>query len=147
MLAAAGTTIDLGDFPHMGVRHGKVAGIDARVFRVSFTGELSYEVNVPAGYGLALWRRLAAAGEAFGITPIGLEAVNVLRAEKGFIHVGQETDRDITPGDIGMDWIVSRKKDFLGKRSLARSHFTAPGRRNLVGLLTENPQEVIPDGA
>jgi sarcosine oxidase subunit alpha len=91
---------------------------------------------------------LIEAGAEAGITPLGLEAVDVMRAEKGFIHVGQETDGAVTPRDLGMDWIISRKKaDFLGKRGMERRHVAGPGRRQLVGLLTEDPKEVIPHGA
>ena len=150
VLERAGTDIDLapGAFPHMALREGEVAGIPARVFRVSFTGELSYEINVPAGYGLALWERLIEAGRDEGITPFGLEAADLLRAEKGFIHVGQDTDGAVTPRDLGMDWIVSKTKpDFIGKRSMARSHVAGPDRRQLVGLLTEDPREVLPVGS
>ena len=135
-------------FPHMAVREGTVAEIPARVFRVSFSGDLSYEVNVPAGYGVALWNALLTAGAKYGVTPFGLEALHVLRAEKGFITGGQEIDGTVTPGDLGLDWIVSkRKKDFLGKRGLARSDFQRPDRRQLVGLLTRDPREVLPQGA
>ncbi|MFO1061922.1 MAG: glycine cleavage T C-terminal barrel domain-containing protein [Dongiaceae bacterium] len=134
-------------FPFMAVREGHVAGIPARVFRISFTGELSFEINVPASYGLALWQALMAAGEKYGITPYGTEAMHVLRAEKGYIIVGQETDGTITPGDLGMDWIVSKQKpDFLGKRSLLRADTARADRKHLVGLLTENPSEVLPEG-
>ena len=96
---------------------------------------------------LALWQALMAAGEKYGITPYGTEAMHVLRAEKGFIIVGQETDGTVTPQDLGMDWIVSKqKKDFLGKRSLTRADTARADRKQLVGLLTENPSEVIPEG-
>ena len=134
-------------FPHMEVRQGRVAGIPARVFRVSFTGEVSYEVNVPASYGLALWQAIVLAGRKYDITPFGTEAMHVLRAEKGYIIVGQETDGSITPIDLGMDWIVSKRKDFIGKRSLTRSDMAKPDRKQLVGLLTERPEDVLPEGA
>ena len=134
-------------FPHMGVAQGTVAGVEARVFRISFTGELSYEINVPASYGLAVWQTLMTAGEKYNITPYGTEAMHVLRAEKGYIIVGQETDGSITPIDLGMDWIVSKKKDFIGRRSLSRSDMSKPDRKQLVGLLTDDPKEVLPEGA
>jgi sarcosine oxidase, subunit alpha len=135
-------------FPFMSLKEGHVAGIPARVFRISFTGELSYEINVPTSYGLALWQALLTAGEKYDITPYGTEAMHVLRAEKGYIIAGQDTDGTVTPGDLGMDWIVSKKKpDFLGKRSLARADTRRPDRKQLVGLLTQNPSEVIPEGA
>ena len=113
--------LDPATFPFMSFRDGKVAGVPARVYRISFTGELNYEVNVAPSYALALWQALMQAGEKYGITPYGTEAMHVLRAEKGFVIVGQETDGTVTPHDLGMDWIVSKKKpDFLGKRSLPR---------------------------
>ena len=133
--------------PHMGLTHGSVAGIPARVFRISFTGEMSYEINVRASFGLALWQAVMTAGEKYNITPYGTEAMHVLRAEKGFVIVGQETDGSVTPLDLGMDWIVSKKKDFIGKRSLTRPDMLKTDRKQLVGLLTEDPAEVLPEGA
>ena len=135
-------------FPFMSMREGTVAGMPARIFRISFTGELSYEINVPASYGMALWQALMTAGEKYDITPYGTESMHVLRAEKGFIIVGEETDGTVTPIDLGMDWIVSkRKKDFLGKRSLDRADIVKPDRKQLVGLLTEDPSYVLGAGA
>ena len=142
--------LDLGAeaLPHMSTAWGRVAGLPARVARISFTGEMSYEINVPASCGLALWQALMTAGAKYDITPYGTEAMHVLRAEKGFIIVGQETDGSVTPIDLGMDWIVSKKKkDFIGKRSLTRPDMLKPDRKQLVGLLTEDPQEVLPEGA
>ena len=133
--------------PHMGYTPGKVAGVPARIFRISFTGELSYEINVPASFGMAVWQTLMTAGERYGITPYGTEAMHVLRAEKGYIIVGQETDGSVTPLDLDMDWIVSKTKDFVGKRSLSREDMAKPDRKQLVGLLTKDPQEVLPEGA
>jgi sarcosine oxidase subunit alpha len=150
VLAAAGTDIDTSreGSPFMTVREGHVAGIPARIFRVSFTGELSFEINVPARYGLSLWEALMKAGAGFGITPVGTEALHVLRAEKGYIVVGHDTDGTVTPYDLGMDWIVDQKKaDFIGKRGLKRSDLARSGRRQLVGLLTEDPALVIPEGS
>ena len=148
-LLAEMTSIDLSsnNLPHMAMTEGEVAGIKARVFRVSFTGEPGYEINVPASYGLALWQELMTAGEKYGITPFGTETMHVLRAEKGFIIVGQETDGSVNPRDLGMDWIISKKKDFIGKRSLYRSDMEDPNRKQFVGLKTEDPQEVLPEGA
>ena len=135
-------------FPFMSWRDGTVAGMRARVFRVSFAGELAYEINVRSAYGVALWRALMTAGEKYDITPYGTEAMHVLRGEKGFIVVGHDTDGTQTPQDLGMDWIVSKKKkDFIGKRSLSRSDAVRPDRKHLVGLLTENPNEVMPEGS
>jgi sarcosine oxidase subunit alpha len=150
VLRAIGTDIDLAPdaFPHLSWRAGQVAGVPARVFRVSFSGELAYEVNVPAGYGRPVWEALVRAGQPFGITPYGTEAMHVLRAEKGYIIVGQDTDGTVTPLDLGMGWIVSKKKpDFIGKRGMARSDLQRPDRKQLVGLLTEDPAEVLEEGA
>ncbi len=135
-------------FPHMSVREGRILGVATRIARVSFTGELGFEVSVPANHGLALWEACMEAGKDYDITPYGTEAMHVLRAEKGFIIVGQETDGSITPGDLGMDWIVSKRKaDFIGKRSLARSGVAGGERKHLVGLLTDNANEVLVEGA
>jgi sarcosine oxidase subunit alpha len=135
-------------FPHMSMRAGEVAGVPARVFRISFTGELGYEIQVPAGFGLALWERCMAQGETHGITPYGTEAMHVLRAEKGYIITGQETDGTVTPADLGMDWIVSRQKpDFIGRRSLARADIQRGGRKQLVGLLSEPADALLEEGA
>ncbi len=143
------TDIDVSNdaFPHMSFQQARVAGFPARVFRVSFTGETSFEINVPAGHGLALWTALMDAGEPYGITPFGTETMHVLRAEKGFIIAGQETDGTVTPIDLGMEWAVSKKKDFIGKRSLARADCVRADRKHLVGLVTENPKDVLPEGA
>ena len=135
-------------FPFMAWRDGTVAGLPARVYRVSFSGEIAYEINVPASYGTALWRALMTAGAKYQITPYGTEAMHVLRGEKGFVVVGHDTDGTMTPFDLGMGWIVSKKKkDFLGKRSLARSDCLREGRKQLVGLLSEDPNEVVPEGS
>ena len=150
ILKAAGTDIHLGDedFSFMSMRKGHISGLPARIYRISFTGELSYEINVPARYGMALWTSLMRAGRDFGITPYGTEAMHVLRAEKGFIIVGQETDGTVTPYDLGMNWIVSDKKpDFIGKRALARQSMGLGDRKQLVGLRTKDPKQVIPEGA
>jgi sarcosine oxidase subunit alpha len=150
LLAELCRDIDLSNdaFPHMSVRTGRVSEIPARVFRVSFTGELSYEINVAAGFGLALWNAVMLAGQRYGITPFGAEAVHVLRAEKGYLAAGQEIDGTVTPQDLGLDWAISKKKaDFLGKRSLTRSAMVLDDRKQLVGLLTKDPAVVLPEGA
>ena len=149
LLAELTDEIDLDSraFSFMSWRAGTVANIPARVFFVSFTGELSYEINVPASYGMTLWKALMGAGESHGITPFGTEAMHVLRAEKGFIMVGQDTDGTVTPIDLGMAWIVSKKKDFIGKRSLRRPDTMRGDRLQLVGLLAEDPNLVLPEGS
>ncbi|MCP5265199.1 MAG: sarcosine oxidase subunit alpha family protein [Burkholderiaceae bacterium] len=145
--------IDFDDtaFPFMAVREGHLeidgARMPARVFRISFSGERSYEVNVPAMHGLAVWQALHAAGSRWGVTPYGTETMHVLRAEKGFVIVGQDTDGSVTPIDLGMAGMVSRTKPFLGDRSLARSDTARADRKQLVGLLTDDPSFVLPEGA
>jgi sarcosine oxidase, subunit alpha len=142
--------IDLADtaFPHMAMREGHIAGVPTRLFRVSFTGELGYEINVPADYGQAVWEAVYEAGKPYGITPYGTETMHVLRAEKGFIIVGQETDGTVTPDDVGLAGMIAKAKpDFVGKRSLARVDLIAKGRKQLVGLVTETASEVLDEGA
>jgi sarcosine oxidase, subunit alpha len=143
------TDVDFDDaaFPFMSWREGTVAGIKARIMRISFSGERSYEINVPSAHGLEVWEAIHKAGEPFGITPYGTETMHVLRAEKGFIIVGQDTDGSVTPIDLGMGGMIAKSKDFLGKRSLARSDTMRPDRKQLVGLLTDDPQFVLPEGA
>jgi sarcosine oxidase subunit alpha len=138
--------LDPNAFPFMSFRSGTVAGIPARVMRVSFTGELSYEISVAANYGLWLWTTLMNAGRKYGITPFGTETMHVLRAEKGFIIAGQDSDGTVMPADLGLAWAVSQSKDFLGKRSMSRPDSVRDDRKQLVGLLTENPADVLPEG-
>jgi len=145
------TDIDLSkeSFKFMDWRDGSVAGVAARIFRISFTGELSLEVNVAAEHGRHVWEALMAAGEEFSITPYGTETMHVLRAEKGYIIVGQDTDGSMTPHDMGLDWAIGKKKtfSFLGQRALQRSDTVRPNRKQLVGVKTADPQVVIPEGA
>ena len=150
VLAALGTDIELPAeaFPFMTFRDGEVAGLPARVARVSFSGELAYELNVAGWHGLAMWEAVMAAGEPFGITPYGTEAMHVLRAEKGFPIVGQDTDGTVTPHDLGMSWIVRKdNSDFLGRRSFRRADTMRSDRKQLVGLLPVDPRALIPEGA
>ncbi|WP_412504738.1 sarcosine oxidase subunit alpha family protein [Roseovarius sp. SYSU LYC5161] len=131
----------------MGWKEIMVAGIPARAFRISFAGELSFELAVPAGRGRVLWDRLMDAGAEFGVMPYGTEAMHVMRAEKGFIMIGDETDGTVIPQDLNMQWAISKKKDdYLGKRAQERTHMADPDRWKLVGLETEDGA-VLPDGA
>ncbi|MBK6013625.1 sarcosine oxidase subunit delta family protein [Streptomyces sp. MBT53] len=135
------------DFPFMAWRDTTVAGIEARVCRISFSGELAYEINVSPWEALALWEALYEAGAPFGITPYGTETMHVLRAEKGYPIIGQDTDGTVTPQDLGMSWAVSKKKpDFIGKRSYARADAVRPDRKHLVGLLPDDPAAFLPEG-
>ena len=145
------TDLDLsGDsFKFMDWKAATVAGVPGRVFRISFTGEASYEINVPAHYGLHVWEALMQAGEEFNITPYGTETMHVLRAEKGFIIAGQDTDGSVTPMDLDMGWAVGMKKpfQFIGKRGMQRQDCVREDRKQLVGLLTTDPNEVLQEGA
>jgi sarcosine oxidase, subunit alpha len=134
--------------PHLGVAEGRICGVPMRLFRMSFTGELGYEVNVPSDYGRAVWEAIHDAGKAHGMVTYGTESMHVLRAEKGYIIVGQETDGTVTPDDAGLGWAIGKTKpDFVGKRSLARATMHAADRKQLVGLLTVDPQVVLEEGA
>ncbi|MCH7343442.1 sarcosine oxidase subunit alpha family protein [Pelomonas sp. CA6] len=134
-------------FPFMSYREGTVAGVRARIMRISFSGERSYEINVPSAEGLRVWEAIHAAGAPLGITPYGTETMHVLRAEKGYIIVGQDTDGSVTPVDLGMGAMVTKTKDCLGKRSLARSDTARGDRKQFVGLLSDDPQVVLEEGA
>jgi sarcosine oxidase subunit alpha len=134
-------------FPAMEWRAGTLDGFRARIYRISFSGELSYEVAVPASEGRAFWGVLLAAGEEFGVTPYGTEAMHIMRAEKGFIMIGDETDGTVIPQDLNLGWAISKKKeDYLGKRAQERSYMASSERWKLVGLETPDGS-VIPDGA
>ena len=144
----AGIDLAPAALPHMAVAHGKVAGSPAMLFRVSFTGELGYEINVPAAQGAAVWEAVCEAGKPHGLTPYGTESMHLLRAEKGYIIVGQETDGTAVLDDVGLSWAIGRKKpDFVGKRSIERAGIRREGRRQLVGLLTRDPNIVLEEGA
>jgi sarcosine oxidase, subunit alpha len=135
-------------FPHMSVREARACGVPARLMRVSFTGELGYEINVPSHYGRAVWEAARREVEKRGGCAYGTEAMHVMRAEKGFVIVGQETDGTVTLADLGLDWAIGKsKKDFVGKRSLDRPDMLKANRKQLVGLLTEDPAIVLEEGA
>lgn len=135
-------------FPFMTWQDTEVDGVPVRLARISFSGELAWEVNVDGWHAPALWRRLIALGEPYGITPYGTETMHVLRAEKGYPIIGQDTDGTVTPQDLGMSWAVSTKKvDFIGKRSFARAENRNPLRKQLVGLLPLDPTVKLPEGS
>src|SRR6478735_5917385 len=134
-------------FPFMTFRETTLAsGVKARICRISFSGELAYEINVPSWYGLNTWESVAAAGAEFNITPYGTETMHVLRAEKGYPIVGQDTDGTVTPQDAGMEWIVSKAKDFIGKRSYTRSDAQREDRKHLVSVLPVDGTLRLPEG-
>ncbi len=134
-------------FPFMAFRETTLAsGVPARICRISFSGELAYEINVSAWYGRSVWEQVYEAGQPYGITPYGTETMHVLRAEKGYIIVGQDTDGTVTPQDAGMSWVVSQQKDFIGKRSYSRADTSRTDRKQLVGLLPSDRTTRLPEG-
>jgi sarcosine oxidase, subunit alpha len=142
--------IDIGAaaWPHMSVAHARICAVPTLLFRVSFTGELGYEINVPADFGQSVWEAVYAQGQAHGITEYGTETMHVLRAEKGYIIVGQDTDGTVTPDDAGLAWAIGKNKaDFVGKRSLERASMRAATRKQLVGLRTKDAGIVLEEGA
>lgn len=150
VMEALGTDIDLSPqaFPFMSFRDGTVAGIPARVVRVSFTGELSFEVNVATRDMATLWNKVMEAGKPFGILPVGSESSHVLRVEKGFLSLGHEVDGTVDAYDLGMGWVMSKKKeDYMGKRSVLLRRAKGGTRRELVGILPEDPNCQVPEGA
>ena len=138
--------LDKESFPFMSVRAAQLAGMPVTLFRVSFSGELAFEINVASHLALWMWRKLVEAGREFDITPYGTETMHVLRAEKGFVIVGQDTDGSVTPVDLGMNWLLSKNKDFLGKRSLKRQDCVREDRKQLIGLLSSDARTVLPEG-
>ncbi len=142
--------IDLSEeaFPHMSVREGRICGVPTRLFRMSFSGERGFEVNVPSDYGPAVMEAIWSEGEKHGACMYGTETMHVLRAEKGYIIVGQDTDGTVTPNDAGLDWAVGKKKtDFVGIRGMVRPDLLSAGRKQLVGLKTKDPKIVLEEGA
>ena len=150
LLSLLSTDVDLDPkaFPHLSVRCGRLENVPARIARVGFTGELSFEINVAAGYTAALWERLLERGAPLGVRPIGIEALQDLRTEKGYLHVGTDTDGRTLPTDIGMGEALAKKsEDFVGRRSLERAEAKRPDRLQLVGLSADDPGTVLPVGA
>jgi sarcosine oxidase subunit alpha len=136
------------EFPFMAWRDTTLGDVPVRLARVSFSGELAYEVNVGAWHAQAVWDRLMEAGERHGITPYGTETMHVLRAEKAYPIIGQDTDGTVTPHDLGMSWAVSKKKpDFVGKRSFARADNSRADRKQLVALVPDDRDLLLPEGS
>ncbi|MFH9585949.1 sarcosine oxidase subunit alpha family protein [Streptomyces luteogriseus] len=144
---APGVDLSAEAFPFMAFRETTLAcGVPARICRISFSGELAYEINVSGWYGTAVWEQVHEAGQPYGITPYGTETMHVLRAEKGYIIVGQDTDGTVTPQDAGMSWVVSKQKEFIGKRSFSRADTARADRKHLVGLLPRDRTTRLPEG-
>ena len=143
-----GVDLENSVFPHMSVREARVCGVPARLMRMSFSGELGYEINVGSAYGLDVWKAAFAQVEKRGGAAYGTETMHVLRAEKGYVIVGQETDGTVTLADLGLEGMIGKAKtDFVGKRSLALPELARADRKQLVGLLTEDSSVVLEEGA
>ena len=148
VLQKIGCSVDIDNesFPFMSVQNAVLGGCPVQLFRVSFSGELAFEINIDSSYAYDMWQKLMDAGAEFDVTPYGTETMHVLRAEKGFIIVGQDTDGSVTPVDLGMNWLLSKDKDFIGRRSLARPDCVRDDRKQLVGLLSSDNRTVLPEG-
>jgi sarcosine oxidase, subunit alpha len=134
-------------FPFMTFRKANLESVPVTLSRVSFSGELAFEINIDSRFALDTWLKLMEAGQEFGVTPYGTETMHVLRAEKGYVIVGQDTDGSVTPVDLRMNWLLSKDKDYLGKRSLARSDCTRNDRKQFVGLKPLDGKTVVAEGA
>jgi len=132
--------------PFMGYIEGDLFGVPARIFRISFSGELAYEINVKSDNGMFMWEKMMEIGEEFGIQPYGTEALSTLRIEMGHV-AGPELDGRTIPYDVSLEGMVSQKKDFIGKRSLSRLAFTQSDRQKIVGLIPTDRKTSIPEGS
>ncbi len=132
--------------PFMGYLEGKLFGVSARIFRISFSGELAYEINVPSDYGMFMWEKLIEIGEEFNMQPYGTEALSTLRIEMGHV-AGPELDGRTIPYDVSLEGLVSKKKDFIGKRSLVKEAFNKEDRQKIVGLVPLDRKSSIPEGS
>ena len=132
--------------PFMGYMEGKLFGVDAKIYRISFSGELAYEVNVESDNGNFMWERIIEVGKEFNIQPYGTEALSTLRIEMGHV-AGSELDGRTIPYDNSLEGLVSKKKDFIGKRSLIKKAFTASDRQKIVGVVPLDKKTSIPEGS
>ena len=130
----------------MGFKEGDLFGVPARIFRISFSGELAYEINVESGYGIFMWEKIMELGKEMNIEPYGTEALSTLRIEMGHV-AGSEIDGRTIPFDNSLEGLVSKKKDFIGKRSLEKTAYTAPDRQKLVGVVPLDKKTSIPAGS
>jgi sarcosine oxidase subunit alpha len=149
LLEKVGCDLDLSNaqFPFMSVSDTRLAATPVQLFRVSFSGELAFEINIDSNFALSMWRLLMDAGREFDITPYGTETMHVLRAEKGFVIIGQDTDGSVSAADAGLNWLLAKDKDFLGKRSLARPDTQRKDRKQLVGLISTDNKTVLAEGS
>ena len=132
--------------PFMGYIESNLFGVPARIFRISFSGELAYEVNVESNYGLFMWEKMMEIGQEFNNQPYGTEALSTLRIEMGHV-AGPELDGRTIPQDVSLDGLVSKKKDFIGKNSLGKEAFTLENRQKIVGLVPTDRKSSIPEGS
>jgi len=132
--------------PFMGFKEADLFGVPARIFRISFSGELAYEINVESGYGIFMWEKIMEQGKEMNIEPYGTEALSTLRIEMGHV-AGSEIDGRVIPSDLSLDGMLSKKKDFIGKRSLNRKAFIEPQREKIVGVVPLDKKTMIPEGS
>ena len=132
--------------PFMGYIEGDLFGVPARIFRISFSGELAYEINVQSDHGMFMWEKMMEIGKDYGIQPYGTEALSTLRIEMGHV-AGPELDGRTIPYDVSLDGMVSKKKDFIGKRSLSKIAFNQSNRQKIVGLIPTDRKTSIPEGS
>jgi heterotetrameric sarcosine oxidase alpha subunit len=132
--------------PFMGYKEAELSGVPARIFRISFSGELAYEINVESGYGVFMWEKIIEAGKEMNIEPYGTEALSTLRIEMGHV-AGSEIDGRVIASDLSLEGMLSKKKDFIGKRSLSREAFINPNREKIVGVVPLDKKTMIPEGS
>jgi len=133
-------------FPFMGYKEADLFGVPARIFRISFSGELAYEINVESSYGIFMWEKVIELGQEMNIEPYGTEALSTLRIEMGHV-AGSEIDGRVISSDLALDGMLSKKKDFIGKRSLKREAFLNPNRQKIVGVIPLDKKTTIPEGS
>jgi len=133
-------------FPFMGYKKANLFGVPARIFRISFSGELAYEINVESGYGIFMWEKIVELGKEMNIEPYGTEALSTLRIEMGHV-AGSEIDGRVVSSDLSLEGMLSKKKDFIGKRSLNREAFLNPNREKIVGVVPLDKKSMIPEGS
>jgi len=132
--------------PFMGFIKGDLFGVPARIFRISFSGELAYEINVESGYGIFMWEKIMELGKEMDVEPYGTEALSTLRIEMGHV-AGSEIDGRTISSDLSLEGMLSKKKDFIGKRSLNRQAFIEPNREKIVGVVPLDKKTMIPEGS
>jgi glycine cleavage system aminomethyltransferase T len=140
------TDVSKESLPFMGFKSANLLGVDARIFRISFSGELAYEINVESGYGIFMWEKIMEIGKEMNIEPYGTEALSTLRIEMGHV-AGSEIDGRVIASDLSLENLLSKKKDFIGKRSLNRPAFLNPEREKIVGVVPLDKKTMIPEGS